>query len=67
MFIELVGDYVGVITDTYKYQLYDFSTASTKLLAEVQIPNNSISARARINGNTIEIYDGDTVLKSIDL
>lgn len=67
LFIELVGDYVGVITNTYMYQLYDFSTATTKLVAEVQVPDNSTTARARIVDNKVEIYDGETVLKTIDL
>lgn len=67
LFIELVGDYVGVITNTYMYQLYDFSTSTTKLLTEVQVPNNSTTARARIVDNKVEIYDGETVLKTIDL
>lgn len=67
LFIELVGDYVGVITNTHKYQLYDFSSSTTKLLGEVELPNDSISARARIVDNKVEIYDGETVLKTIDL
>ena len=66
LFIELVGNYVGVITDEYEYQVYDFSV-STKLLGSVKLEENNTTARARVVENKIEIYDGETILKTIDL
>lgn len=66
IFIELIGNYVGVITKDYTYKVYDFKN-KTKLLGEVKLPDNDASARGRIKNNKIEIYSGDKVLKTIDL
>lgn len=66
LFIELIDTYVGVITNKYEYQVFDFTT-STRLVGYVKLEEGSTSARARKVGNQIEIYDGDNVLKTIDL
>lgn len=66
LFIELVGDYVGVITGEYKYIIYDFRTAG-KVIGDYQLDNGVTDARARINGKTIEIYRANKVLKTINL
>ena len=65
-FIELVGDYVGIITEDFKYVVYDFRSGS-KVVAEYQLEKGASDSRARIKDNKIEIYRGATVLKTIDL
>ncbi|MBO4600614.1 MAG: hypothetical protein J5634_00005, partial [Bacilli bacterium] len=66
IFIELVGNYVGVITNNYEYQVFDF-TYATRLLGSVKLDEGNTTTRSRIVDNKIEIYDGDAVLKTIDL
>ena len=66
LFIELINDYVGVITSDYKYVIYDFGNNS-KIVGEYQLDNGVSDARARVNGSKIEIYRGTNVLKTIDL
>lgn len=66
LFIQLVGDYVGVITTDYVYCIYDFSTGS-KIIGEYQLQHGQDNARARYVDNKIEIYDDEKVLKTIDL
>lgn len=65
LYIELVGDFVGVITDNHIYRVYDFRTG-TVILGEYQINDGSLDIRSRINNGKIEIYDKSGVLKTID-
>jgi len=64
-YIELVGDFVGVITDNNIYRVYDFRTG-TVILGEYQINDTTQEVRSRINNEKIEIYDKSGVLKTID-
>lgn len=64
-YIELVGDFVGVITDNNIYRVYDFRTG-TVILGEYQINDATQEVRSRINNGKIEIYDKSGVLKTID-
>jgi len=65
LYIELVGDFVGVITDSYLYRIYDFRNG-TVILGDYQITDQSLDIRARFNDSKIEIYKGNQVLKTID-
>lgn len=64
-YIELVGDFVGVITDNNVYRVYDFRTG-TVILGEYQIVDTTQEVRSRINNGKIEIYNKTGVLKTID-
>lgn len=67
LFIELVKDYVGVLTDDYKYQLHDFRNGN-KLITEYQLTNKPVKVHAVINSNNeLEIYADDNLAKTIDL
>ena len=66
LFIELVGDYVGVITGDYKYIIYDFRE-NQKIIGDYQLDEGVSDARARISGRKIEIYRANNVLKTITL
>ena len=66
LFIELVGDYVGVITGDYKYIIYDFRE-NQKIIGDFQLDEGVSDARARISGRKIEIYRANNVLKTINL
>ena len=67
VFIELVKDYVGVVTDDYKYQLYDFQNQN-KLITEHQLSNAYNKFHGVINtNNQLEIYADDNLVKTIDL
>lgn len=66
LFIELIGDYVGVITDEYAYVLYDF-TNGAKVIGTVELGEGNKSARARLNGNTVEVFNGNEVLGTINI
>ena len=66
-FIELVENYVGVVTSDYKYQLYDFQNKN-KLIAEQQLQNSYTKFHAVINSsNKLEIYADDNLINTIDL
>ena len=67
IFIELVENYVGVVTSDYKYQLYDFQNKN-KLIAEQQLQNSYTKFHAVINSsNKLEIYADDNLINTIDL
>lgn len=66
LFIELVGDYVGVITADYRYVIYDFRTAG-KTIGDYQLEKGVTDARAKMQGRSIVIYRANKVLKTIDL
>ena len=66
-YIELVKNYVGVVTDDYKYQLYDFKN-DNKLITEYQLKTTSDKIHAVINNeNQLQIIVDDNLEKTIDL
>lgn len=67
IFIELVKDYVGVVTEDYKYELYDFREGSKKI-ADYQLSKDAKKFHGIINNNgQLEIYVDDNLVKTIDL
>ena len=67
IFIELVKNYVGVVTDDYVYRLFDYKNG-TKLIAEYRLQSNAKKIHAVINSSyQLEIYEDDVLVKTIDL
>ena len=67
VYIELVNNYVGVVTEDYVYRLFDFQKDS-KPITEYQLQNNPTKFHAIINNsNQLEIYADDKLAKTIDL
>ena len=65
--IELVSNYVGVVTEDYMYRLYDFQNGN-KVLLEEQLEKSSTNIYAKINGaNKLEIYANNALVKTVDL
>lgn len=67
IFIELVKNYVGVVTDDYVYRLFDYKNG-TKLMAEYRLRTSAKKIHAVINSSyQLEIYEDDELVKTIDL
>lgn len=67
IYIELVKNYVGVVTDDYMYRLFDFKNG-TNLVAEFQLKNTVKKVHGVINSSyELEIYEDDNLVKTIAL
>ena len=67
IYIELVKNYVGVVTEDHIYRLFDFKD-KTKLVAEQQLQSSAKKFHAVINSSyQLEIYADDNLVKTIDL
>ena len=67
IYIELVKNYVGVVTDDYMYRLFDFKN-ETNLVAEFQLKNTVKKVHGVINSSyELEIYEDDNLVKTIAL
>jgi len=68
VYIEILGDYVGVVDTNNNYKVYDF-TNYTKVIGEYKASDDKMVLRGRINGNSIEIYDelSNEVVKTLEI
>lgn len=67
LYIELIGEFVGVLTDGYEYRLYDFKSGN-KLITSYQLEKDTKNVYGIINrNNQLEIYGNDKLLKTIDI
>ena len=67
IFIELVSNYVGVVTEDYIYRLYDFQKGNAPIVAQ-KLSSEPKKIHAVINNqNQLEIYTDDSLAKSVDL
>ncbi|MBR5662596.1 MAG: hypothetical protein IKX00_02960 [Bacilli bacterium] len=67
IFIELVKNFVGVVTEDHVYRLFDFKNGN-KLVAEYRLNTSSTKFHAVVNSSyQLEIYEDDELVKTIDL